>query len=376
MTVNKRKFGVLIGGSGLIGGAITHYFKTRVGDAYELLAPNSKKLSLRVPEDIQRYFLNHRPDFIINAAIATIDSNPQLAYETNYLGALYLARAAQALKIPYIHLSSAAVMPSGENLTEEDTLPLASKMGNYSKSKLMAEMSVQHLGKTLGLDYTIIRLGVVYGKHDHKIQGLHRLFFSVVDQAMPVMLTRKGVMHSYSHAKKLPPFIHHILEHREEFGGQIYNFVDRNPVELASFILTIRQYMELKLPKEIYVPYRIAQTVQVAAKRFLKVLKRCGIEARLPAELLFMENFYRSQTLSSAKLEASSFQDPAPDMTAYSYLPDMIEYYVTRWEHLNLIDPYNLEFFDPKRRAEEFLNNPDQLLDTLHRESTEPFLET
>ena len=59
-----KKFGVLIGGSGLIGGALMHYFKTHVGNEIDVLSPNSKKLSLREPEDISSYFKKYRPDFI------------------------------------------------------------------------------------------------------------------------------------------------------------------------------------------------------------------------------------------------------------------------------------------------------------------------
>jgi len=371
--VSSAKVGVLVGGSGLIGGAITHYFKTKADGRVELLAPNSKKLSLREPDDIRRYFKSCRPDFIINAAIAAIDSDPLLAYETNYLGSVSLARVALDLGIPYIHFSSAAVLPHGENLTEDDHLPLSPDLSNYAKSKLMAETTIRHLGATQGLDYTIVRLAVVYGKHDHKIQGFHRLFFSIVDQAMPFMVTKRGVLHSYSNSKKVPPFVHHVLENRAEFSGQIINFVDRLPVELATLVLTIRAYLELNFPKAIYLPYPLAKGFSEIIRRLLRALRHVGVEARMPAELMFLESFYQTQTLSARKLEASSFVDPMPGTTVLTYLPDMIEYYLTRWEHLNLIEPFNKEFFDPKKRSEEFLRSPETLLATIHEESRQPF---
>ncbi len=103
-------------------------------------------------------------------------------------------------------------MPVGENLAEEQLQPLSANMSNYAKSKLMTELTLRHMHETLGLDYTNIRLAVVYGKHDHKIQGFHRLLFSIADQAMPVLLTRRGVKHSYTHSKKIPPFVHHVSQ--------------------------------------------------------------------------------------------------------------------------------------------------------------------
>lgn len=364
--VRKKKLGVLIGGSGLIGGSLMHYFKTRTPDI-EVMSPNSKKMSLREPGDIELYFERYKPDFIINTAISSIDSDAQLAFEINYLGSIRLAQIAIKLGIPYIHFSSAATMPMGENLGEDELLPLTQNLPNYSKSKLMTELTLRHLHETRGLDFTNIRLAVVYGKHDHKIQGFHRLLFSIADQAMPVLLTRRGVFHSYTHSKKVPPFVHYLLENRAEFSGQTYNFVDRDPVELVQLILTIKSYLGVSTPREIYIPYPIARTARIFIKYLLRRLAGIGIEGRMPAELMFLDGFYRSQTLSPEKLLASSYRDPAGDSTVYSRLPALIEYYITRWEHLNLISTFNEEFFDPRRRAEEFLRCPDKLLEKIHQ---------
>ncbi len=370
-----KKLGVLIGGSGLIGGTLTHYFKTKTDDRFNILAPNSKKLSLRDPQDIRRYFEKSKPDFIINSAIASIDSDPQLAYEVNYLGTVYLAKAAAELSIPYIHISSAATLPTGENLEEGDHQALAPGLANYTKSKIMAELTLQHLKETRGLDYTNIRLAIVYGAHDHKIQGFHRLFFSIVDRAMPIMLTRKDAMHSYSNSKKLPYFVHHLLSNREEFSGETFHFVDPSPVSLSQLILTIKSYMELSVPKEIYIPYPLAKFGMHLLHHFVRLITRVGIEARMPAELMFLKSFYETQTLSGKKLLNSSFQDPFPEATVFTELPALIQYYVTRWEHLNLIEPFNKDFFDPQRGADLFLRSPQELLQKTHKESGEAFLQ-
>jgi len=373
--IREKRLGVILGGSGLIGGGLVHYFKTRAGNAIEVLAPNSKKLSLREPGDIIAYCARFKPDFIVNSAIAAINSDPQMAFEVNYLGSVYLARAALALKIPYIHISSAATMPNGLNLKEEETLPLTADMPNYAKSKLMAEMTLEHMRQTRGLDYTVIRLGVVYGKHDHKIQGFQRLFFAVANRSMPVMLTRRGVLHSYTHAKKIPGFVHHVINHRDEFGGRTINFVDPSPVELAQLILTIKAYLELKVPRNIYLPLPLARVGKGFLEVMIKGLNRVGIEARMPGELMFLDRFYQSQTLDSSRLQNSSYREPHPEVTVFTKLPDMIEYYLTRWEHLNLIRGYNPEFFDPRHRADLFLTEPEKILSEVNREAETPLSE-
>jgi len=363
--ITSKRLGILIGGSGLIGGALTHFYKTTSLDT-EVLAPSSKKLSLRVLDDIKQYCRDHRPSFIINAALAPIDCSPQMAFETNYLGSVNLAKVALALGIPYIHISTAATLPPGENLTEDDYLHLTSGLANYPKSKLMAELTLKHLGVTQGLDYTIIRLSLVYGKHDHKIQGFHRLLFSIANQSLPLMPTKKGVAHSYTNNKKLPPFIHYIIDRREEFSGKTYHFVDPEPVELAQLIFSIKSRLGVKTPRKIFVPHGLAHTGKACIRWIVKIMTRTGIEARIPVELMFIENFYKSQTLSSKNLKDSSYKDPDPGLTVFTELPAMIEYYLTRWKHLNLFSIPGDEQKSHQNRTLEFQHSPTTLLDYLH----------
>ncbi|HID70130.1 MAG TPA: NAD-dependent epimerase/dehydratase family protein [Desulfobacterales bacterium] len=372
---STKLVGVLIGGSGLIGGTLAYYFKTKTPDDIELRAPSSKKLSIRNTSDIIDYLKRIRPDFVINTAIANISSDSQLAFEVNYIGTLNLARATAALKIPYIHISSAATLPNGENLTEEDSLPIQPQLNNYAKSKLMAEVTLKHMHKTVGLDYTCIRLAVVYGEHDHKIQGFHRLFFSIADESMPVLFTKKNIMHSYSNANKFPYFVHHVLLNRDEFKGETYHFVDKDPVELANLILTIRSYLELKSPREIYVPYSVAMFGKKTLEILLKGMSRIGIHGGLPAELMFLESFYKTQTLSAEKLLRSSFVDPNPEETIFTKLPELVIYYLKRWTHENLISTFNESILHPNAMSNDFEQSPAALLNTVHDDSTTPFTE-
>lgn len=368
-----KMLGVLIGGSGLIGGTLAHYFKTNTADSIELRAPSSKKLSIRNSSDIRDYLKRVRPDFVINTAIANIGSDSQLAFEVNYLGTLNLARAAAALRIPYIHVSSAATLPYGEEIKEEEHLPLTANLNNYAKSKLMAEQTLRHMHENVGLDYTSIRLAVVYGEHDHKVQGFHRLFFSIADEAMPVLFTKKKVLHSYSNADKLPYFVHHVLLNRQEFSGETYHFVDKDPVELADLILTIKSYLEVKTPREIYVPYPVATIGKKTMEVLLKVFSKVGLKATLPAELMFLESFYKTQTLSSEKLRQSSFRDPMPEETIYTKLPALVIYYLTRWSHQNLISTFSESMIQATPMDTEFQQAPQKLLNNIHQASISPF---
>ncbi len=371
----KLRIGVTFGGSGLIGGTIVNYFKIKRPGIVDMRAPSSKKVSLRDCRDIREYLMSLKPDFVINTAIANIDSDSQLAFEVNYTGPLNIARAAAALKIPYIHFSSAATLPAGTDIEERDRVSFTPRMSNYAKSKLMAEKSLEFMSENENLDYTCIRLAVVYGSHDHKIQGFHRLMFAVADESMPFMFTRKNIYHSYSNSKKLPYLIHHMLDNRDEFSGKTYNFVDPEPVELSDLILSIKSYLNLKAPREIYVPYPVARNGKRIMKSMLRLLTKIGLKASLPPELMFLNSFYRTQTLSCKKLQESSFVDPMPEETIYTRLPEMITYYLTRWSHQNLITTFDDTFEFDKSIKDDFKYNPEAILEAIHHDATAPFVE-
>ncbi len=373
--MGSKKIGVLIGGSGLIGGTIVNFYKTRHPETVDIRAPSSKKLSIREENDIRRYLAEVRPDFIINASMANLGSDGQLAFEVNYQGPINLARAANTLKIPYIHISSAATLPSGENLREDDTLPITPCMSNYAKSKLMAETTLKLMAEKEGLDFSCVRLAIVYGAHDHKIQGFHRLFFSIADESMPVLFTKKNTLHSYTNARKLPYFVHHMLENRAEFSNKTYHFVDKNPVDLATLILTIKSYLCLNQPKEIFVPYWMANLGRKGLESLLRILRRIGLKATLPPELMFLDSFYKPQSLSTERLKQSSFIDPMPEETIFTRLPELVAYYLTRWSHENLISTYNENLEIQKPEEHNFLNNPQKLLDESHTRGIGPFSE-
>jgi hypothetical protein len=199
--------------------------------------------------------------------------------------------------------------------------------------------------------------------------------YSIVNQAMLFMLTRKGVMHSYSNTKKIPPFVHYILEHRDEFSGQTYHFVDRNPVELSQLILAVKSYLELKKPREIYIPYPLARFGKSCLEVLVRRMSRLGLEARMPREMMFMEYFFKTQVLSAAKLQHSSYGDPSSEITIYTELPDIIQYYLTRWKHLNLITPAREEVLDAANGVADFLDDPQNLINALHKGEINPFAE-
>ena len=118
----------------------------------------------------------------------------------------------------------------------------------------------------------------------------------------------------------------------------------------------------------------------------IKVFNRIGYKAHVPAEMIFLENFYKTQTLSCEKLKKSGFVDPKPQATIFTELPALIEYYIARWEHLNLFSSFSRKDFNAQHGtkkkigqeeeiAEIFMNSPTKLLDIMHNEGIRPLRE-
>ena len=77
---------------------------------------------------------------------------------------------------------------------------------------------------------------------------------------------------------------------------------------------------------------------------------------------------------ANEKLRCSSFVDPEPDATIFRELPRLIEYYVPRWEHLNLLEPRVGSAGPPQGDQERFLGPPEKLLASVLAEQERPFL--
>jgi len=369
----SERCGIVIGGSGLVGGAITYHFHNKC-ENIQVLAPNSKKLNLRSPAAIHKYIEQKRPEFLINTAIASLGHDTEGTYEINYLGSLNLANVALALNIPYIHMSSAAVLRAGTNVREQERLHLTADLGDYAKSKLMTELTLEHLHKHYGLDYTIIRLGIVYGKHDYKIKGLHRLLFSIASGTLPVLLTHRGIFHSYTNLRKIPLFVEYLINRREKFRGKCINFVDPDPVELSPLILTTRQLMARKRPHNLHLPLPVAKACISLVNKIKVIMARIGVESTMPAELSFLESMYESQVLSTDYLQSLDFNDPFPDQTLLTELPSIVEYYLQRWEELGLLDSRQKHV--PQRLlkpADYFAADPQHLIELIHQGALKPY---
>ena len=131
-----------------------------------LVAAARPELDIGDVASIDRIADTYRPRAIINAAAYTAvdkaESEIDLAFKINRDGAGYLARVAERLRIPFIHVSTDYVF-DGSKLTpyQEDDRP--SPLGIYGRSKRDGEISV--LGSNPAA--VIIRTSWVYSPYGH-----------------------------------------------------------------------------------------------------------------------------------------------------------------------------------------------------------------
>jgi hypothetical protein len=141
---------------------------------------------------------------------------------------------------------------------------------------------------------------------------------------------------------------------------------------MVALIKAIKTYLDVKSPREIYIPYPLAKIGQTFLKWFIRRLRRLGAEIRLPAEIQFMKSFYETQTLSMEKLERSSYRDDAPGVTVFTELTSIIYYYLIRWKHLNRIATFSEDLKGSSKPAGEFLESPETLLGNVNKYTHKP----
>ncbi|RKK03034.1 dTDP-4-dehydrorhamnose reductase [Pseudoroseomonas wenyumeiae] len=114
-------------------------------DGHKVVALEAPELDLTDPESIRRAVEQAAPEAIINAAAYTAvdkaESQRDLAFAVNAIGAGMLAAAAAARDLPFLHVSTDYVF-SGDGGAPYDEDASTGPMGVYGESKLAGERAV------------------------------------------------------------------------------------------------------------------------------------------------------------------------------------------------------------------------------------------
>jgi dTDP-4-dehydrorhamnose reductase len=155
---NERRLRLAVTGRN---GQVTRALQTRAGPDLEIVALGRPELDLSASQDARTLFEALRPDVIVNAAAYTAvdkaESEKDLALAINETGAGRVARAAAALNIPVIQLSTDYVFDgtaSRPYREDDQTAPV----NHYGASKLAGEAAV----KAATSKHVILRTSWVY----------------------------------------------------------------------------------------------------------------------------------------------------------------------------------------------------------------------
>lgn len=151
---------VIVGGHGMLG----HDIIKQISTNHTVIAPSSAECDLSNWTDVEKFFrrLKHY-DIIINcAAFAKVDeceSSGKKAFTVNSSGAQILAKCAEKLRIPIVHISTDYVFDGTQNLytVSCETGPL----NVYGRSKLLGEQYVRSIASR----HFIVRTAWLYGSY-------------------------------------------------------------------------------------------------------------------------------------------------------------------------------------------------------------------
>ncbi len=130
---------------------------------YEILAPGRDELNLADSESIDHYLLNHKPEYIINAAAYTAvdkaESEAKIAYAINRDAVEQMARYSVEQRCPLIQVSTDFVF-SGEKGKPYEPDSECQPLGVYGNSKYEGELAALKSPHA-----RIVRTAWVYSEH-------------------------------------------------------------------------------------------------------------------------------------------------------------------------------------------------------------------
>ncbi len=146
------------GRTGQVATALLEHGPTR---GVDIIAVGRPEFDLADPRNAEAILTAAAPNVIISAAAYTAvdraESEPDVAFAVNAAGAGAVARAAAALGIPVIHLSTDYVFDGTKASAWMETDPVG-PLGVYGASKLAGEQAVQSSGARA----VILRVGWIY----------------------------------------------------------------------------------------------------------------------------------------------------------------------------------------------------------------------
>ena len=206
-------------------------------------------------QQVRNFLFYQRPNIVIDTVALTssadCESNPQKAYDLNYLTTKNIAQFCKEIKAKMIFISSSYVFDGENKNYKEEDFP--NPLNEYGKTKLMAEKEVLNLENSI-----VIRLDIMYGYNGKNQQN------GVFD----MILSRKLIELREPNQIKAPVFIEDvasiILELIDKDQRGIFHVAGNDKISILKFLKKLEKIVretskisvlknnkiKLKIPKD------------------------------------------------------------------------------------------------------------------------------
>ena len=286
----KKKTILLIGGAGYIGSILTELlinegYNIRIFDNFMYGKESLKKFVSNKNVEIIKGDTRHIEDLsvafkdistVIHLAELVGDPlcnlNPEKTYEINYLATnLIITLCKKFFVDKFIYISSCSVY--GKNINEK-LLTENSKINPlsiYAKLKLNIEEAIIE-NTDPAFNYTILRLGTVYGKsYRPRFDLVINLFCGLSATNKPISINNGNQWRPFVHVKDVARSILFVLKNNNKTNKEIFNVISENStiIELSNTIKKHNKNIKIKTNNNV----TDKRDYKVSAKKINKVLK-------------------------------------------------------------------------------------------------------
>jgi len=217
LILNSLKEKIFIAGhNGMVGKACLKKIKSL--NTYDIIFQDSQKLDLRDYESVKNFFIENKPDIIINAAarVGGIHANSTYPFQfisENLIMQYNLIKLAHDFNIKkFIFLGSSCIYPkfSKQPITENSLLTGSLEQTNewYAIAKIAGIKMIESLRNQFNRDYVSLMPTNLYGPHDNFDLKTSHVLPSLIRKFHDAKITNSNTVELWGSGTPLREFMH------------------------------------------------------------------------------------------------------------------------------------------------------------------------
>jgi dTDP-4-dehydrorhamnose reductase len=274
-SLTKQVF--ITGAAGQLGYELQRFIPT----GYTVMALDVDHLDITHIDAVELFFSQHPADIIINAAAYTAvdkaESDSQLAWQVNHIGAENLAKVAKKYAIQLIQISTDFIFNGQQSHPYLETEYVSTSESVYGKSKHAGEQAVLQYAPQHSL---IIRTSWLYSAHGHNfVKSMLNLMQS--RDTLGIVADQIGTP---TWANTLATVIWQLITTPTPASQQIYHCADNGVASWYDFAMAIQQLAKQQGLLDNVIPIKAIRTQDYptpAARPHYSVMDKTQTESHL-----------------------------------------------------------------------------------------------